>query len=110
MPRIKHRSKRGYKGRHAGMLSIYGTGKVWRQRRDGHWQRYKTSVRFDFEGTRRQLARARSLVDKRGLVPKQRFVRVTAQQFLDNPAHYARRGVWRLDDVAYRMKRRRRRR
>ena len=48
--------------------------------------------RYDFSGTGRELYRAIFLAHR--IVPKQRFVRVSASEFLANPFRYGERGYW----------------
>ena len=48
--------------------------------------------RYDFSGTGRELYRAISLAHR--IVPKRRFVRVSASEFLANPYRYGERGYW----------------
>lgn len=99
----------GRSSRSRGMMSIYGRSRIWRRRRDGHWQRYWTTTRFDLIGTRAQLARAHRLIRRERLTPRRRFIRADARRFVMYPGHYSMRGRWRYD-VEYRMERRRRRR
>jgi hypothetical protein len=48
--------------------------------------------RYDFHGTGRDLYRAIMLAHE--IVPKRRFVRVSAIAFLANPYRYGERGYW----------------
>ena len=48
--------------------------------------------RYDFHGTGRDLYRAIILAHR--IVPKRRFVRVSAREFLANPFRYGERGYW----------------
>lgn len=92
------------------MVSVYGRSRIWRRRKDGHWQRYWTSTRFDLKGTGKQLSRAVKLIADKKLAPKRRFMRVQAKLFVHSPERYAQ--VGKLIGVGYpgrRMKRRRRR-
>jgi hypothetical protein len=48
--------------------------------------------RYDFHGTGKDLYRAIHLAHR--IVPKRRFVRVSASEFLANPYRYGARGFW----------------
>jgi hypothetical protein len=54
--------------------------------------------RYDFHGSGRDLYRAIILAHK--IVPKRRFVRVSARDFLANPFRYGERGYWVDREVA----------
>ena len=53
--------------------------------------------RYDFHGTGRELQRAITLAHR--IVPKRRFVRISARDFLANPFRYGERGYWIDRDV-----------
>jgi len=89
------------------MVSVYGRSRIWRKRRDGYWQRYWTSTRFDMRGTGKQLNRAVKLIADKKLAPRRRFIRVQAKLFLDRPERYAQ--VGKLIGVGYPGRRMRRR-
>ena len=48
--------------------------------------------RYDFHGSGRDIYRAIFLAHR--IVPKRRFVRVSAREFLANPFRYGERGYW----------------
>ena len=53
--------------------------------------------RYDFHGTGRDLYKAIHLAHR--IVPKRRFVRVSASAFLANPYRYGERGYWIVREV-----------
>ena len=48
--------------------------------------------RYDFHGSGRELCRAIALAHK--IVPKRKFVKVSAREFLAHPYRYGERGNW----------------
>ena len=92
------------------IVSVYGRSRIWRQRKDGHWQRYWCSTRFDLKGTGQQLRRSVRLIADKKLAPKKRFVRIQARQFLHSPERYAQFGFMLKVETPRGRRRRRRRR
>ena len=74
-------------------VSVYGRSRIMRRRRDGVWQRYWCSTRFDISGSGQQLRRSVRLIANKKLAPKRRFVRVQARLFLRSPGSYSQRGI-----------------
>ena len=76
--------------------------RYWKRRRDGIRQRYwkKTkrmrkvavSGRYEFHGKGRDLYKA--IVTAHRLMPKDRFVDVSAREFLEHPERYGQEGSW----------------
>lgn len=93
------------------MVSVYGRSRIWRKRKDGYWQRYWTSTRFDLKGKGKQLRRAVNLIADKKLAPKKRFMRVDARAFVNNPLRYAQYGyLLKVETPGGRRRRRRLRR
>jgi hypothetical protein len=79
-PAPKPRMSRMHFGFYGKQVSVYGHCS------NGVGQRY------DFHGTGRDLYKAIHLAHR--IVPKRRFVRVSARDFLANPFQYGERGHW----------------
>ena len=98
-------------------IAMYGTYRTripekelrWKTRRDGIRQRYWYNTgkidevildgRFEFVGTGRDLYRAVNLAITRYYVPRNQFMVVPADEFLENPMKFSRKGVWIMRDV-----------
>jgi hypothetical protein len=79
--RITIESRRSYAVEYSGkQVSVYG------QASNGVGQRY------DFYGSGRELYRAIYLAHR--IVPKERFVSVSAREFLSRPYRYGEKGYW----------------
>ena len=98
------------------MIAVYGHFDTevnqlepqWKTRVDGVKQRYwvrtgnkefKTfSDRFEFYGTGRDLQMAVAMTFD-NLVPKKKFQKIAARDFVNNPYQYARVGYWKWKEV-----------
>lgn len=96
------------------VISMYGSKYVmkrhtykqryWKTRKDGvkqrYWikvtrqQRYRKGVRFDIEGSGKELYKAIKFVMRKRLVPRERHIEVEAEEFLRHPYWYSELGEW----------------
>jgi hypothetical protein len=100
-------------------VAIYGTTKfkqlktitykkhVWKIRKDMVKQRYIKKIearrhvyvyrdrRITLWGSAKDIKTARHIIDKYGLIPKQKFMdKVSAKDFIENPEKYTKEGEW----------------
>lgn len=92
-------------------IAIYGSylakipvkQRYWKRRVDGIIQRYWKTIRrmmnavmkegrYEIHGQGKELYKAVRLAHL--LVPRKRFVTVSAQRFLENPMKYGQEGMW----------------
>jgi hypothetical protein len=100
-------------------VALYGTTKfkqlktitykkhVWKTRKDNVKQRYIKKIearrsvfvyrdrRITLWGSAKDIRKAKELIDKKGLIPKQKFVdKVSARDFIEHPEKYTKEGEW----------------
>ena len=100
-------------------VALYGTTKfkqlktitykkrVWKIRKDMVKQRYIKKIearkhvyvyrdrRITLWGSAKDIKKAREMIDKKGLIPKQKFVdKVSAKDFIEHPEKYSKEGEW----------------
>jgi hypothetical protein len=70
-------------------IAVHGRSKIMEVRRDGVVQSYWTTTRFQTRGRGPYLAWAYATIKDRHSVPRQRYVKVSASEFIAHPKRYA---------------------
>jgi hypothetical protein len=71
-------------------IAVYGRSRIWKTRKDKVRQRYWTTTRFEIKGTGPNLYKAYKYIRDHHLVPKRRYVKVSASRFNARPYDYGK--------------------